>query len=68
MSKDRQVVVKGGGRNLYRVTEYDGTYHAYHVRVGFLGNNDHSIGKTHSFTDALDLIRSHSGKEIEEIK
>jgi hypothetical protein len=67
MSNDRKVVVKGGGKNLYKVSEYNGWFHAYKVDVGFLSNDNRSIGKTRSLADALDLIRSHSGREIQEV-
>ncbi len=67
MSNDKRVVVKGGGKNLYKVSEYDGWFYAYKVNVGFISDSSTSIGKTRSLKDALDLIKSHSGREIEEI-
>lgn len=67
MSQDRRVVVKGGGKNLYKISEYDEWFHAYKVDVGFLSNSNTSIGKARSLGDALELIKSHSGKEIQEV-
>ena len=67
MSNDKRVVVKGSGKNLYKISEYDGWFHVYHVDVGFISNSNSSLGKTRSQGDALDLIKSHSGKDIQEI-
>lgn len=67
MSKDRRVVVKGGGDNLYKISESGGWFYAYHVDVGFISNSNTNIGKTRSLTDAIDLIKSHSGREIQEM-
>ena len=67
MASDREVVVEGGGANLYKISEYDGWYYAYHVRVGFLSNTKNSVGKARSLRDALDLIRMHSGREIKSV-
>lgn len=64
MSKDKDVVVSGGGKNLYKISEYNGSFHVYQVDVGLISNSNNSIGKTTSQVDALDLIKSHSGKEI----
>jgi hypothetical protein len=65
--KDRKVVVQGGGRNLYKISEYNGKYTAYKVDGGFFGNSTNKIGTASSLEDALSLIRAHSGKEIDEI-
>ena len=67
MSNHKRVVVRGGGKNLYKVAEYDGWFYVYKVDVGFISDSSASIGKTRSLKDALDLIKSHSGKEIKEI-
>ncbi len=66
--KDRKVVVQGGGRNLYRVSEYNGKFTAYKVDVGFLSNSTSNIGTARTLDDALALIKSHSGREIKEVK
>jgi hypothetical protein len=63
---ERQVVVKGGGENLYKVSESGGWFYAYKVSVGLLNSNK-SIGKAKSLGDALELIKSHSGRAIEKI-
>lgn len=61
----RKVVVKGGGANLYRVSESNGTFHVYKVSVW---GSDSAIGTARRLEDALALIRSHSGREIERIE
>jgi len=66
MSQDERVVVRGGGKNLYKISEHAGRFHVYHVEVGLISNADRSIGKTRSHRDALDLIKSHSGNNIQE--
>lgn len=63
----RKVVVKGGGANLYKVSESGGTFYVYHVRVGIFTDSTNDIGKTRSLEDALTLIKVHSGQEIAEI-
>lgn len=63
----KKVVVKGGGRNLFKVSEYNGTFYVYQVEVGLLADDKHQIGKTTSLEDALTLIRSYTGKDIEKI-
>jgi len=67
MANDRKVVVEGGGANLYRISESNGWFYAYKVDVGFFSDSNRSIGRARSLKDALDLIKSHSGKEIKEI-
>lgn len=62
MSK-KKVVVKGGGSNLYYVSESSGTIYVY--KGGGWGQSQ--IGKTKTLADALALIKSHSGREIESI-
>lgn len=63
----RRVVVKGDGKTLYRISEYGGWFYAYQVDVGFISNDNNSIGKARSLGDALELIKSHSGREIRQI-
>ena len=57
----KTVVVKGGA--LYSVSESSGTIYVY--KGAMFG--DTQIGKMRSMDDALSLIKSHSGKEIERI-
>lgn len=64
----KEVVVQGGGDNLYKVSEYSGTYYVYKVSIGIFSNTDHDIGKTRDFSDALSIIKAHSGREIKSIK
>lgn len=65
--RDRKVVVQGGGENLYRISESNGKYYTYKVRVGFFSDSSLSIGQAKTLEDALALIRVHSGKEIKEV-
>ena len=59
----RKVVVKGGGNNLYYVSDSSGTIYVY--KGGFMG--DTQIGKARTMEDALAIIKSYSGKDIESI-
>ncbi|MEE4539466.1 MAG: hypothetical protein V2J51_13365 [Erythrobacter sp.] len=63
MAKKR-VVVKGGGENLYYVSESSGTYYVY---KGSVWGSDTQIGKARSMSDALAIITSYSGRAIESI-
>lgn len=60
---DKKVVVKGGGQNLYSVSATSGTIYVYKGS----GRRKSKIGKTKTMEDALALIRSHSGKDIESL-
>ena len=62
MSK-KKVIVKGGGSNLYYVSESSGTFYVHKGGVW----SETQIGKTKTMEDALSLIRSHSGRDIESI-
>ena len=63
----KKVVIKGGGSNLFKVSSYDGTFYIYKVTVGIISDDKYEIGKTRSFDDALSIIRSYSGQEIDHI-
>ena len=63
MSK-KKIVVKGGGSNLYYVSESSGTIYVY--KGGGWGS-DTQIGKTKTMEDAIALIKNHSGRDIESI-
>lgn len=63
MSK-KKVIVKGGGENLYYVSESSGTYYIY---KGHVWSSDVQIGKARSMSDALAIITSYSGCAIESI-
>jgi hypothetical protein len=64
---DRRVIVRGGGKNLYRISDYNGTYRAYWINVGFFWDDKEFIGKARSLEDALALIKSHSGRGIQDV-
>ncbi len=63
----KQVVVEGGGENLYKIVEYNGTFTAYKIHVRLLFNNETRIGSAKNMNDAISLIRSHSGRAIKSI-
>lgn len=52
---------------MFKVSSYDGTYYVYQVNVGLISNDNSLIGKTRSLEDALTLIRSYAGRDIEKI-
>ena len=63
MSK-RKVVVRGGGKNLYYVSDSNGTF--YVKQPGSWGTKN--IGEARNLDDALAIIKSHSGRDIERIE
>ena len=67
MGKKTRVVVSGGGENLYEVSESSGWFHAYKVS-GVLFSTRTSIGKAKTFDQALDIIKSHSGRGIQKVE
>lgn len=60
----KTIVVKGGGQNLYSTSESGGTIYVYKGS----GGGKTQIGKVKQFEDALAVIKSHSGKDIERIE
>lgn len=67
MTGTKRVVVRGGGSNLYQITVSGRTHSVQKVTVNLLSNSYKNIGRTDSLDDALSLIRSHSGRDIESI-
>jgi hypothetical protein len=67
MSTEYRVVVEGGGKNLYRIEEFNDSFHVYSISVGVIDRKK-SIGKTDSLKSALVLIMADSGEDIKEIK
>lgn len=59
-----KVVVKGGGRNLFQISEYDDVFYVYQITTEIFTDKT-QIGKTDSLEKALILIMAYSGKEIE---
>lgn len=68
MGSTRSVIVCGGGANLYKISEYGGWFHVHHVEIGLLSDLKRSIGRTRSLEDSIDLIKSHSGRDIQHIE
>jgi len=68
MSRTIEVVVEGGGANLYEIYESDGRFTAYKVQVKLLmPNSKRKIGSARSLEDALSAIKSHAGERIKSI-
>lgn len=66
--KVRQVVTSGGGENLYKINEYSSTsFTVYKAKVKLIGYDYTEIGSTRNLEDALTLIRSYSGNNIDRI-
>lgn len=57
----RRVIVRGGGNNLYYVSDSSGVFYVSK-------SNGTDIGKARNLDDALAIIKSHSGREIEKIE
>jgi hypothetical protein len=67
MGQVKKIVVKGGGDNLFKVSEHDGWHYAYKVDPGFFSDSTTSLGKARSLADAIQLIRAYSGRDVQEI-
>ena len=67
MGDTTRVVVRGGGSNLYEVSESSGWFYVYKGSSGLFSSRT-SIGKTKTFDQALDVIKSHSGRAIEKVE
>lgn len=63
---EKTVVVKGGGSNLYYISDYKNEFFAYKGSASIFGGKTH-IGTARSLEDALAIIKSHSGRQIEKI-
>lgn len=64
--ESKKVVVSGGGSNtVFKVSSYGDTFYIYKLE-GIFGT-ERKIGETRSFEDALTLIRSFTGKDVESI-
>ena len=62
---DKKIVVQGGGKNLFRISESSGWFHASECDPGFLSNSFTSIGKARTLAEALTLIKSYTGKNVQ---
>lgn len=62
-----KVVTKGGGNNLFKVSEYDRMFYVSMEGLGFFATGAKSLGKAGSLQYALELIKAHTGKDIEKI-
>ena len=63
----KRVVVTGGGKNLYRISIYNGKYTVSQVDVSPIFNDYNIIGEARSMEDALSIIKAHSGQSIKKI-
>lgn len=62
-----RVVTKGGGNDLYKVSEYGRMFYVSMEGLGFFATGSKSIGKAGSLHQALELIKAYTGKEIAKI-
>lgn len=63
----RKVIVKGGGSNLYLISESDNKIYIYKYDGGLFSPDVH-IGTVSRMEDALAFIKNHSGRDIERIE
>ena len=63
----KKVVVRGGGDNLYYVSDSSGVFYVTKGGGGMFGGKT-DIGKARNLDDALAIIKSHSGRDIEKIE
>ena len=63
----KRVVVSGGGQNLYQVSKSGSKYYIYKIKAGTFFDDKISIGYGGSLDDALSLIKSYSGRNIQKI-
>ena len=68
MSNDTEVVLKGGGENLYFVKEYDGKFYVYKGGLGLFAQGKKNTGEASSLDKALVLIKAQTGKEIDRLR
>lgn len=61
----RKVVVRGGGENLYYISD-SGSW--FYVTKGSVWGSGTDIGKARCLEDALAIVKSHSGRDIEKIE
>jgi len=64
----KKVVVEGGGQNLYHIAIHGREHTVSHVDVGLLMNDYKTVGRANSLEDALNIIKSHSGQQIKEVR
>ena len=62
----RKVIVKGGGRNLYYISEASDKIYVYKADEGLFGGKT-QIATARKIEDALAIIKNHSGREIDHI-
>jgi hypothetical protein len=67
---NRKVVVDTSQRKgqLFKVSEYGGTFYLSRVGVGIILNDETSIGTTRSLKDAIELIKASVEGEVRNVK
>ncbi|HXI86869.1 MAG TPA: hypothetical protein VNH64_05390 [Parvularculaceae bacterium] len=64
-----EVVVHGGGANLYRIWKKRSKFIVDKVDINFIPPDSYTkIGEADTFEDALEIIRRHSGHQIESVR
>lgn len=62
-----QVIVRGGGEDLYRVRKIGNAYIVEKVKSGELRNTYVRIGEAKSFDEALKLIEKYAGRKVDRV-
>lgn len=67
---DRKVIVDTNRRRgqLFKVSEYGGTFYLYRVDVGIVLDDKVQIGTTRNLKDALELIKATVDGEVCHVK
>ncbi|MEP6670261.1 MAG: hypothetical protein ABJF10_13960 [Chthoniobacter sp.] len=53
---------------LYYVNEYAGRFYIYDVDVGLIFDDKKKIGESRSLADALEIIKSHVGGSVRDVR
>ncbi len=61
----KRVVTKGGGDNLYKITN---SFDVFIIKVKTFTNKKIKIGSARNLEDCLSIIKSYSGNQIKEIR
>jgi hypothetical protein len=66
MSTDRTLKVEGG--DWYGVSEYQQWFFVYKLVYRTFSTEKVNIGKARTFSDAVELVKSHSGQPVVQIE
>jgi len=63
----KRITVKGKKQNLYKITILNGINTVSQIKKGLMLDTIKKVGVTYRFEDALNLVRSYSGREVVEV-